>query len=126
MCNIHDNQNACGTVGLLHALMNAGDDVEKEGWLKKFDDNTKGKDAEGRATVLEGDTEVHLDASESRGPVGLSCLSAKEPYVYPQKSPIYPQKSPIYPQKSPIYSQKSPIYPQKSAVEIFLQLYCAL
>ena len=50
-------QNACGTIGLLHALMNA-DDVEKDGWLKKFTENTAGKDPEGRASVLEEDTEV--------------------------------------------------------------------
>jgi len=38
--------------------MNADEHVEKDGWLKKFADNTKDKDAEDRATVLEGDTEV--------------------------------------------------------------------
>ena len=38
--------------------MNADDHMERDGWLKKFADNTKDKDAEDRATVLEGDTEV--------------------------------------------------------------------
>ncbi len=59
-------QNACGTVGLLHALMNA-DNLDKDGWLKKFSDNTEGKDAEGRADVLEGDSELdscHAAAAE--------------------------------------------------------------
>lgn len=58
--------NACGTVGVLHALMNA-DDVEKDGWLKKFAENTEGKDPEACADVLEGDTELdkcHADAAE--------------------------------------------------------------
>lgn len=53
-------------MGLLHALMNA-DNLEKDGWLKKFADNTEGKDAEGRADVLEGDTELdscHASAAE--------------------------------------------------------------
>ena len=60
------HQNACGTVGLLHALMNA-DNLENDGWLKKFADNTEGKDADGRADVLEGDTELdscHSAAAE--------------------------------------------------------------
>jgi hypothetical protein len=43
-------------VGLLHALMNT--DVEKEGWLKKFEEMTQDKDPEERARVLEGDSEV--------------------------------------------------------------------
>jgi hypothetical protein len=46
--------------------MNA-DNLEKDGWLKKFADNTEGKDAEGRADVLEGDTELdscHASAAE--------------------------------------------------------------
>lgn len=58
--------NACGTVGVLHALMNA-DDLEKDGWLKKFAENTAGKDPEARAEVLEGDNELHkchADAAE--------------------------------------------------------------
>ena len=38
-------QNASGTVGLLHALMNA-DNLEKDSWLKKFADNTEGKDVD--------------------------------------------------------------------------------
>jgi hypothetical protein len=37
--------------------MNA-DNLEKDCWLKKFADNTEGKDADGRADVLEGDTEL--------------------------------------------------------------------
>ena len=60
------HKNACGTVGLLHALMNA-DNLEKDGWLKKFADNTESKDADGRADVLEGDTELdscHAAAAE--------------------------------------------------------------
>ena len=59
-------QNACGTVGLLHALMNA-DNLYKDGWLKKFSANTEGKDAEGRAEVLEADSELdscHAAAAE--------------------------------------------------------------
>jgi len=58
-------QNACGTVGLLHALMNT--DVEKEGWLKKFAERTQGKDPEERARVLEEDNELdacHAEAAE--------------------------------------------------------------
>ena len=50
--------NACGTVGLLHALINAEDHVGMDGWLKKFAANCRDKDPETRASILEGDSEV--------------------------------------------------------------------
>ena len=50
--------NACGTVGLLRALINAEDHVGMDGWLKKFAANCRDKDPETRASILEGDSEV--------------------------------------------------------------------
>jgi hypothetical protein len=42
--------------------MNSEEEVEKEGWLKRFAEKCLGKDPEERASLLEGDSEVCTDA----------------------------------------------------------------
>ncbi|GJE91079.1 ubiquitin carboxyl-terminal hydrolase [Phanerochaete sordida] len=46
-------QNACGTMGLLHALLNSNVTLEPESALEKFIDLCKGKTPEERAKLLE-------------------------------------------------------------------------
>mmetsp|Transcript_54582 Transcript_54582/g.119677 ORF Transcript_54582/g.119677 Transcript_54582/m.119677 type:complete len:222 (+) Transcript_54582:74-739(+) len=49
--------NACGTIGVLHAVANA-DGVPPAGWFAKFFEETKALSPEERAKALEGDQEI--------------------------------------------------------------------
>eukprot|EP00088_Acartia_fossae_P008180 TRINITY_DN13888_c0_g1_i1.p1 TRINITY_DN13888_c0_g1~~TRINITY_DN13888_c0_g1_i1.p1 ORF type:complete len:238 (+),score=68.42 TRINITY_DN13888_c0_g1_i1:30-716(+) len=60
--------NACGTVALLHSVLNNREDIIlKDGVLKNFFDVSENKNAEEKAEMLEGDDsicEVHDDAAK--------------------------------------------------------------
>lgn len=65
--------NACGTVGLLHALLNNKDrlDFAPGSFLESFEKNTRGKTAEERAVMLEEDEGLDT-AHESAAAEGQS------------------------------------------------------
>jgi len=65
--------NACGTVGLLHALLNNKDklDFAPGSFLETFEENTRGKTAEERAVMLEEDEGLDT-AHESAAAEGQS------------------------------------------------------
>lgn len=62
--------NACGTIGLLHAVANARDndslEIKKDSWLDRFMNRTKSKSAEEIGRMLEEDDELeeqHVSAA---------------------------------------------------------------
>jgi len=59
--------NACGTMGVLHAICNSGGDIDLTGWAQKFRDRTLALDPAAKAHALESDDEldsVHADAAQ--------------------------------------------------------------
>ncbi|EKX31771.1 hypothetical protein GUITHDRAFT_160344 [Guillardia theta CCMP2712] len=59
--------NACGTMAVLHALLNCQESMEIEGWAKRLYEKTKTKSPDDRADELNEDTELeslHQSAAE--------------------------------------------------------------
>lgn len=57
--------NACGTVGLLHAVLNVTDQITLENPLKDFLEKTKGLNPDEKATCMENDETLHVAHEES-------------------------------------------------------------
>ncbi|PIK34742.1 hypothetical protein BSL78_28438 [Apostichopus japonicus] len=57
--------NACGTVGLLHAVLNVQDQVNLESPLKEFAEKTKALSPDERATYMESDKSLSVAHEES-------------------------------------------------------------
>eukprot|EP00960_Hanusia_phi_P064053 765677-Hanusia_phi.AAC.3 len=59
--------NACGTMAVLHALLNCQESIEIEGWAKRLYEKTKAQSPDERADELNEDTELeglHQSAAE--------------------------------------------------------------
>eukprot|EP00127_Corallochytrium_limacisporum_P002656 Clim_evm92s134 gene=Clim_evmTU92s134 len=70
--------NACGTIGMLHGLLNCQEEVPQEGYLKDLKEKFEGKTAEERGDLLMADDELDKAHGEAGSEGQTSAPEAEE------------------------------------------------